>query len=160
MSFGLPVPSLPISYDGELKTANHLKWMAKRKAKDAQLKSGQPFCGVDLPGTSDVLLGRGKQCNEHKGNVKFRSLVDARQTEYENASVQEKKSIAAEIVAAIKKEHGRFLKKEKGDWWVVASDAEACNKANTLFRTERSVRMRAHRTGNAATSKRTKIEAN
>lgn len=71
MSFGLPVHSLPVTYEGELKTVTHSKWILRRQAKDVAYfdhcglqATGAPdefnFDGVDLPAQRDVLLGRGK----------------------------------------------------------------------------------------------------
>jgi hypothetical protein len=50
MSFGIPVNVLPVTDDGERKTANHSKWLSRRKAKEEALATSGSFQGIDLPG--------------------------------------------------------------------------------------------------------------
>ena len=146
MGFGIPINSLPITFSGEIKTNEHNKWIARRKAKDTQLKLGLPFEGTDLPGLHDVLLGRGKVVNEHRGNIRVRSLVDMYREEYDDAPLGEKRLIAERIVRAIQKDLGRFLKQASDGWWHVVDDSEAIKKVSSVFRTERSLRRRTTKT--------------
>jgi len=57
----------------------------------------------------DVLLGRGKRTTYHPGNIYFRALVSKIATKYKESGKTEKTALAESIVAAIKKEGGRFL---------------------------------------------------
>jgi hypothetical protein len=52
MTFGIPVNVLPVTDDGERKTANHSKWLNRRKVKEAALAKFGIFHGIDLPGRS------------------------------------------------------------------------------------------------------------
>ena len=133
-------------------------WIARRKARDTQVKLGLPFEGTDLPAPQDVMLGRGKIVNQHKGNIRARWLVDLHREEYDNAPVGEKKLIAERIVRAIQKERGRFLKQSSDGWWRVAGEDEAIKKVSSVFRTERSLRRRSTKTLETTAIKRIKTE--
>jgi hypothetical protein len=136
MTFGVPVQVLPVTYDGELKTTNHLKWIARRKVKDTKMidKTGV-FDGVDLPGRYDVLLGRGRLFQDHPGSVNLRNIVSCLLEVYKLASKRDKKAIAWKVVEAIKGQGGRFLKRNTDDWSVEVSDESAQEKVSTSFRT-------------------------
>jgi hypothetical protein len=136
MAFGVPVQVLPVTYDGKLKTMNHLRWIARRQVKDTKMidKTGV-FDGVDLPGRDDVLLGRGRTFQDHPGSVKLRDIVNFFLEEYKPASKPDKKAIAWKVVEAIKGRGCRFLKRDADDWWVEVSDENAQEKVSTTFRT-------------------------
>jgi hypothetical protein len=136
MACGVPVQVLPVTYDGGLKTTNHLKWIARRKAKDTKMidKTGV-FDGVDLPGQNDVLLGRGRIFQDHPGSVRLRDIVNFFLEEYKLASKRDKKAIAWKVVEAIKGQGSRFLKRDADDWLVEVSDENAQEKVSTTFRT-------------------------
>jgi hypothetical protein len=60
----------------------------------------------------DVLFGRGAGPNQHEGNIRFRRLIAERKAEYMATSHRVVKAkVAQEIVAAVLRENGRFLKK-------------------------------------------------
>jgi hypothetical protein len=140
MTFGVPVQSFPITCEGDIKWAFHIKWIGKRRAKDARLKQGEVYGGIDLPGHNDVLLGRGKPFHGHPGNVHLRHLVDLHKDEYKMARVGEKHNITRKIVESVKRNSGTFLKREPDGWWVVVSDDEATEKVGHNFRTARSIK--------------------
>jgi hypothetical protein len=134
------VQFLPITYNGELKTANHSKWIAKRRIKDSVLKRQCEFNGIDLPGVNDVLVGRGKPFRDHLGNVLLRHMIEKQIDEYTRAtSVTGKAAIAGDIMREIQKE-GVFLKRNTDGWWVVVSDKEAEDKVRHAFRSLSSSR--------------------
>jgi hypothetical protein len=64
MTFGMPVPFIPVTDAGDVKATNHMKWIAKQRIKESFLKRVQPFAGIDLPSNNDVLVGRGKPIGE------------------------------------------------------------------------------------------------
>jgi hypothetical protein len=70
-TFGISPDQIPInSSSGTVKTQHHLKWMNMRQAMEEGRASGGPdsdFRGIDCPGHSDVLLGRGKPNSIHLG---------------------------------------------------------------------------------------------
>jgi hypothetical protein len=63
---------------------------------------------------ADVLCGRGAGANIHSGNITFRSLIGQYQQSYLIANAVGKAEIAKGIVAEIKQNGGRFLKRSAG----------------------------------------------
>ena len=135
MTFGIPVETFPVTYDGELKTTNHAKWLARRQSKDYKLQERGIFTGIDLPGKFDVLLGRGSLFQSHHGNIMLRQLVKLRHADYQAAKVGEKAAISSTIVQAIHHASGRFLERNQDDWWEEISEKEARKKVSKSFRT-------------------------
>uniref|UniRef100_A0A7S3L681 DUF6824 domain-containing protein n=1 Tax=Amphora coffeiformis TaxID=265554 RepID=A0A7S3L681_9STRA len=67
-------------------------------------------------GPHDVLMGRGAPVSEYDGNKMLREIVMKRQSEYVRSSKrQEKHHVAMEIVATVKENGGRFLRKVKDE---------------------------------------------
>lgn len=89
---------------------------------------------------NDVLFGRGKAVVDHRGNTKFRRLVDAYMPKYLEAERFEKTCIAEAIVQMIKESNGRFLKKEPGSNWEEVDGPEARKKVAHAFRNRRQLR--------------------
>jgi hypothetical protein len=139
MTFGIPVQHLPVTHEGGLKTANHLKWIARRRIMDNCLKRGAPFDAVDLPRRDDVLLGRGKPYQENPGNVFMRALVESHLTTYQSAPLGQKSVLAAKVVELIQRAPARFVKKRDDGWWVEVDNSEAMMKVLKTFRTVRSL---------------------
>ena len=90
---------------------------------------------------NDVLLGRGGATNNNNGNILFREIVASRQMEYLDAKKKEKKAIALECVNEVKKNGGRFLKRDdaSGSWLEVPVTA-ATKKASQALRENLDVR--------------------
>lgn len=61
---------------------------------------------------ADVLCGRGGETNHHAGNIYYRHLVKKYQRLYLKAKRRDKPKIARHIVDSIRRNHGRFLKKD------------------------------------------------
>ena len=85
MTFGIPLEVLPITTDGELKVGNHMKWISRRRIKEA-VSENEHFPGIDLPARYDVLLGRGKPYQKVRklfllGHCKFFFLVSTFHTD-------------------------------------------------------------------------------
>lgn len=137
MTFGIPVNCFPVGYEGELKTAAHLKWFGRRVVKETALQSVGIFEGIDLPCNGDVLLGRGKTFQEHSGNVALRSLIADYMPEYKSAPKKEKGNVAWKVMMAKKMQGGRFLKRQPNGWWVEVSDEIARDKVSMTYRTSR-----------------------
>ena len=67
---------------------------------------------VDNLTKHDILLGRGKQVDSWKGNVRFRELVAERSLAYYVCDNSKKRDdIARELLSVIRKDDGRFLRK-------------------------------------------------
>ena len=140
MSFGVPVKSLPVTYENELKTTAHLQWLARRRIKETAMRRGEPFEGIDLPSPNDVLFGRGKTNQEHSGNVLMRSIIADYIPEYQSATKAYKGRIPLKVVLRIKQGGGRFLKRDTDHgWWFEVSDEEARKKIVLSFRRAVSV---------------------
>ena len=99
---------------------------------------------VSTPSNNDVLIGKGKFYQYHKGNVRFRFLVEEHRERYENAERHDKNPLCQEVVDLIKSRGGRFLKRiETTDsvsfstLWVEVSDPEACKKTSMCFRSQK-----------------------
>ena len=140
MSFGVPVKSLPVTYENELKTTAHLQWLARRRIKETAMRRGEPFEGIDLPSPNDVLFGRGKTNQEHSGNVLMRSIIAEFIPVYQSATKAYKGRIPLKVVLRIKQGGGRFLKRDTDfGWWFEVSDEAAREKISMSFRTARNV---------------------
>ena len=138
MTFGVPVSHFPVGYEkGELKTAAHLRWLARRVVIETALQSTGRFEGIDLPCSRDVLLGRGKTIQDHSGNVMLRDLIAEYMPEYRSTAKKEKGNVAWKVVRATKMQGGRFLKREPNGWWVEVPDEIARNKIAMTYRTSR-----------------------
>ena len=113
----------------------------KNKAEaSTKLTQDQERYGTEIS-QHDVLLGRGGGTNRHQGNIDFRDLVSSRQPAYVQAKKLDKTLIAKSIVANIRENNGRFLKKEKGAW-VDVGDRKATEKTSQALREGLSGRMR------------------
>lgn len=88
---------------------------------------------VTVPGHLDVLLGRGRRCQEHVGNMRLRNLVEDCKPVYDNATRKEKTLISQELVESIKKNANHFLKDEDVGW-VEVDDQVARLKVSHTFR--------------------------
>eukprot|EP01083_Nonionella_stella_P270114 914375_1 len=86
----------------------------------------------------DVLFGRGGGTTNHAGNIYFRTLVSQHQPVYVKARRFDKAVIAKSIVAEIRSQNGRFLRKEENisgeRRWVDVGDKKACAKTGQALR--------------------------
>ncbi len=89
-----------------------------------------------VPGPNDVVCARGKSYWGHEGNRRYRSLISMATEKYSTSTNKlEKTLIVSEIVEAIHKKHGRFVKKEKkGGPWVIVDDVFAREKVGQSLR--------------------------
>lgn len=85
---------------------------------------------------NDVLFGRGGVTNNHIGNRRYRSYVQQQQEHYFSKPKMEKSQIANYIVAKIRQENGRFLKKDgsRGGLWFDVGDRRAREKTSQALR--------------------------
>ena len=94
-----------------------------------------------VPQPNDVLFGRGRNVQDHPGNLRLHQLIEENRSRYENAPKWEKTVIASEIVAIIKEENGRFLKaiSGSGNKKFAIQDSEAArDKVSHTFRSRRT----------------------
>jgi hypothetical protein len=133
MTFGIPIYLFPMTSEGELKLANHLKWIKKRQVKETLLTSFGFFDKVDMPNRNDILVGKGKPFQQHPGNVRLRQLVELRLADYTVARKSEKTNLTREIVQMIKDSSVRFLKRDLDGWWEEVSAEDAREKVSKTF---------------------------
>jgi hypothetical protein len=75
-----------------------------------------------VPGPATVICGRGKECTDSAGNVRFRKIVCSFLEPYSAAENKiEKSAIVSSIIAEVKqgRTDGGFCKFESGAWWEV-----------------------------------------
>jgi hypothetical protein len=153
MTFGLPNAFLPYNSDGTLKLGNHKKWYQSRVIKENEEKLQEQqqqiqkqqqrgektlffFSGIDLPNQTDILLGKGKPIQDHRGNPVFQDVMLRYQGEYLAAKRNGGKRIVAQKIIDEVKHHsdksllsGRFLRRRQEDtlsgWWEEVIDEEA-----------------------------------
>lgn len=159
-SFGIPSHEFPLKEDGTILTEAHVEMWTKRRAlerarnqrshQEDQQQQNIPLENsptnihdaldrIDVPGWNDVLLGRGKPCYHHSGNIRLRKIIDIRSQEYDVGGFREKQRITSEVVDMIHRTMGRFLKAD-GFGWVEVEKTVAKKKVAHAFRTLRSSR--------------------
>ncbi|CAJ1959887.1 unnamed protein product [Cylindrotheca closterium] len=146
ISFGIPIKSFPISIDGGLMLSNHNKWIQKRGLKEKYRANKSLPLGksIDLPSTTDVLLGRGRPFNFHPGNRLLHEIVETYYDQYNSAPREEKTKISEDVVAIVHRYDGHFLKQDAdAGVWVEVSNLEARNKVNHSFRRKREFDLKA-----------------
>ena len=148
MSFGIPVRDIPFLEYWEVKEANHLKWIEKRKQKEKYLKTHPlPKTAVDLPLRSDVILGRGTPFNCHPGNKRLREIVENLYDEYDNETRAGKTKLAEKIVSMVHEYGGMFRKPDNEcGMWIEVSYIDAKNKVTHCFRRKREVTIKGVKT--------------
>mmetsp|Transcript_3602 Transcript_3602/g.8225 ORF Transcript_3602/g.8225 Transcript_3602/m.8225 type:complete len:437 (+) Transcript_3602:64-1374(+) len=134
MTYGIPTYALPFDTNGKASNEDHKIFWEKRRQHERRTSSGLKF--VAFPGPNDVLVGRGKLCQDHIGNIRYRSLVEKYKSRYDGSSNFDKTAIAFMIITIVKESTGRFLK-EDSDGWIEVDDNKARAKVSHLFRTLR-----------------------
>lgn len=133
-SYGLPTYALPFDSEGTPNNSDHKKFWENRRQHERRTTGISKF--VTFPGPNDVLVGRGKLCQDHIGNVRYRSLVEKYKDRYDRSSSFDKTAIAFMIIKIIHESTGRFLKEDR-EGWVEVDDNKARAKVSHLFRTLR-----------------------
>jgi hypothetical protein len=133
MTFGIPSDVLPILPSGEHRLEGHHE-LIRRLRKEEELDDHVDR--VVLPGSFDVLLGRGKPLQKHAGNLRYHHIIENDHDRYERAMKLEKTHISKFIVEKINGSGGRFLKQDEAGW-VEIDDAAARYKVSHTFRNHR-----------------------
>ena len=135
LSFGIPVDIFPSTDGTVIKKRNWNQWIAKYVSRDIELAmNGGVFSGVDLPTRNDVLWGKGRPIQHHRGNVQLRELVEDYLDEYQAASLSlDKSAIVQKVCLMIKSHSGRFLRKDNDGWWRETTHEYALVKVRKLF---------------------------
>jgi hypothetical protein len=133
MTFGIASDVLPITPAGELKLEAHQEFVRRLRIES---ELSDDVHRIIIPGTYDVLLGRGKPLQKHPGNLCYHHTIETYQGRYENAQKLEKTQISKFIVQKMKEDGGRFLKQDDAGW-VEIDDDSARYKVSHTFRNHR-----------------------
>jgi hypothetical protein len=137
MTFGIPSQDVPLDADGGLMTEHHTQWLERRRQSAAlspREKTLRTIIHMPLP--TDVLLGRGRSCQEHIGNLRYRLVIDSFQSQYDQARKLKKTQVCAMVVESVHKYKGRFLKHDFVGW-IEVDDEMAKDKISHSFRNRR-----------------------
>merc|ERR1711862_59321 len=96
---------------------------------------------VDKVRDSDILCGRGGRSNNHRGNKRYRYVIDEMRTTYQNTKQKLKKTdLSRKIVDHVHGYGGRFLKLEIGTGrYYVLDELEARKKTSQALREHKKV---------------------
>lgn len=136
-AFGIPHGHIPLSATDEPVLDFHLMWYSQCLLREINERSfavppGHAF--ID-PSPKDILFGK---MRSNGGNRSLRRLVKTLSPRYDGAHKAAKTEVTSTVVDAVRKEGGRFLKKDKDyDRWIEVSDDEAREKVSHMFRNAR-----------------------
>ena len=136
MSFGIPVKSLQVNSDGDLKRAPHLKWLTLRKRTEQMVRdSNGTMKQIVVPSRMDVLFGRGTPLQSHVGNMRLIDLIEEDLEKYFSSSKKAgKAAVVNSLIKTINNEGGRFLKQSRDGVWEEVDDSSAFDKVGHGFR--------------------------
>jgi hypothetical protein len=93
---------------------------------------------VVVPGEFDIILGRGKGYQNHKGNIRYRHIVETKRPVYETLPTKkEKTQLIRDLVKSIYDEGGRFLRQDSIGRWVPIDQDSARDKVSHSFRNQK-----------------------
>lgn len=136
-SFGIPASLIPLNDDGNVTDkAYHVAQMEKRRKYERQEFQTTT---VMIPGSFDILIGKGKPFQDHKGNMELRQWIRQHQQSYEVAQKYQKKNLVMQVINMVKARGGRFLK-DDGGYWSEVEEEVARAKVGHLFRDKKKPR--------------------
>jgi hypothetical protein len=141
-SFGLPTRRFPLDDTFNIKSDGMIDFMTTRKENEATaraLEKRQPDGRIDIPLSTDIVLGRGRPYQEFPGNVHLAILIDQHRNIYQSIDRLNKTALSTEIVKLVNATGGRFLKKCEDEvigGWIEVSDDVARDKVSHGFRTK------------------------
>lgn len=116
------------------------QYQQQQQHRNTSSKSGIPFSTepVLIPGELDILLGRGRGAQNHKGNVHYRHVVETFRARYEQIPQKGAKTqLIREVVAVIYDNGGRFLKQDGFGRWIPVDPEVARDKVSHSFRNQK-----------------------
>mmetsp|Transcript_25511 Transcript_25511/g.60125 ORF Transcript_25511/g.60125 Transcript_25511/m.60125 type:complete len:1022 (+) Transcript_25511:182-3247(+) len=122
----------------------------QRNEQVTSSKSGIPFSTepVLVPGELDILLGRGRGAQNHKGNIHYRNVVETFRSRYEQIPQKGAKTqLIREVVAVIYDNGGRFLKQDGFGRWIPVDPEVARDKVSHSFRNQKRLSVGGNSTG-------------
>lgn len=122
----------------------------------AKSKSGIAFSTepVLVPGELDILLGRGRGAQNHKGNIHYRNVVETFRARYEQIPQKGAKTqLIREVVAVIYDNGGRFLKQDRFNRWIPVDPEVARDKVSHSFRNQKRLSIGGSNSGKRSRDK-------
>jgi len=126
------------SYGSTTTSISNKKKMKKSKKNDRN--NNINFCRepVLVPREADILLGRGRGAQNHKGNVHYRYVVESFRSRYEKIPQKGAKTqLIREVVECIHSKGGRFLKQDLYGRWIPVEPEVARDKVSHSFRNQK-----------------------
>jgi len=127
----------------------------------AESKSGISYSmePVLVPGELDILLGRGRGAQNHKGNIHYRQVVETFRSRYEQIPQKGAKTqLIREVVAVIYDNGGRFLKQDGFGRWIPVDPEVARDKVSHSFRNQKRLSTGASGSDSPQSKKRPRDE--
>ncbi|CAJ1947379.1 unnamed protein product [Cylindrotheca closterium] len=149
---GIDTKDFPLDGEGNVATDKHHESLEALRRKERQVEPKRNR--VHVPGSYDVLFGKGSPLQNHRGNIKFRGLIADCRKAYEKADKDKKRRIIEEIVSTVRQSSGLFLKADGDGSWIDVDDRAACVKVGSLFRT-----LRFHQDGGGKAKRRARAKA-
>ena len=140
MTFGIPTRVLPLTDEGEVLIENHLQWLEQQRNREKMATGNDGLYRVCVPGPLDVLLGREKSIQVHRGNIRYNQVIADHLERYNDAPRMEKTYITHEVIECIQSTGGRFLRQDKAGW-VEVDIKIAREKVSNAFRSKRKTRL-------------------
>ncbi|KAL3916514.1 MAG: hypothetical protein SGARI_007941 [Bacillariaceae sp.] len=93
---------------------------------------------VIVPGAFDILLGRGKSFQNHKGNLRYRQIIESFREQYESMGAKrEKTKLIKDVVQVIFNGGGRFLRQDDLGRWIPVDLEQSRDKVSHSFRNQK-----------------------
>jgi hypothetical protein len=121
-------------------TTNISNTKKMKKSKKNDRNNNISYCRepVLVPREADILLGRGRGAQNHKGNVHYRCVVESFRHRYEKIPQKGAKTqLIREIVDCIHNKGGRFLKQDAYGRWIPVDPEVARDKVSHSFRNQK-----------------------
>lgn len=135
LGFGIPSSALPFNSDGVIRRKDHLNFLKMRRAQEERIQNGEMDLEfIIVPSGNDVLFGRGKPVQSHKGNLRLAFLVEEQLGAYLVGGRKEKIAIAKCVHQAMKKDSARFLRQDDDGVYIEVDEKTALNKIEHFFR--------------------------
>ena len=114
---------------------------------------------VLVPGELDILLGRGRGAQNHKGNIHYRQVVEIFRSRYEQIPQKGAKTqLIREVVAVIYDNGGRFLKQDGLGRWIPVDPEVARDKVSHSFRNQKRLSIGGGASESSSSKKRSREE--
>jgi hypothetical protein len=108
---------------------------------------------IIVPGELDVILGRGRAYQNHKGNLRYRHIVESYRQRYEILSTKrEKTQLIKDVVQAVKDGGGRFLRQDSIGRWIPVDLDMARDKVSHSFRNQKRLSQKTNDTTTITTT--------